>query len=139
MAKKKAKKKAKVKAKAKAKPKVKAKAKARPKPKAKPKAKAKAKPKVKPNGPPPTATPGMCDDFTAQTNQGVAWQTVPPGGCWVYQIPGTTWPFTPPSPIFVPQNNPGLIPNATVNVGTGKYQIDVKCCQSQVPKNVTVP
>ncbi len=143
MAKKKAKKKAKVKAKAKAKPKVKAKAKAKPKPKAKakpkPKAKPRAKAKEKQHGPPPTVTPGMCDDFTAQTGAGVAWLSVPTGGCWVYQIPGTTWPFTPPSPIFVPSPNPGLTPNAIVNVGQGKYQIDVKCCQNQVPKNVTVP
>jgi hypothetical protein len=148
MAKGKAKKKAKVKTKARAKPKVKAKAKAKPKvkaqakPKAKVKAKAKPKPKAKAkadNGPPPSVTPGMCDPITAQTGAGVIWQNVPVGGCWVRQIPGTTWPFTPPSPIFVPQTNPGQTPNAHINVSSGQYTIDVECCQNAVPKSVTVP
>jgi hypothetical protein len=141
--------KAKKKAKAKAKPKVKAKVrvKAKSKPKAKVKAKSKPKPKPKaqakgrPNGPtpPPSATPGMCNSFTAQTGAGVIWQNVPIGGCTIDQYQGGPWPFTPPPPIFVPYLNPGQTPNAHINVGTGQYTIDVKCCHSQMPKVVTVP
>jgi hypothetical protein len=145
-----AKKKAKVKAKAKTKTKtkVKAKAKAKASVKAKPKvqAKTKAKPKAKGrhNGPPPpSVTPGMCDPFTAQTGWGVIWQSPPIGGCYVSQIPGDIWPFTPvvppPNRLFVPQLNPGQIPNTHIAVGSGSYQVNVECCQNQMPKTVTVP
>jgi hypothetical protein len=81
----------------------------------------------------------MCDPITAATGTGVVWQNVPPGGCTVRQIPGDTWPFTPPSPIFVPYLNPGQTPNAYINVRSGQYTINVECCQNQMPKVVTVP
>jgi hypothetical protein len=135
--------KTKKKAKAKTKPKVKAKIKAKAKPKARVKAKAKPKPKAqvkgRHNGPPPSVTPGMCDPFTAATGAGVIWQNPPSGGCIVDQYLGGPWPFTPPPPIFVPYLNPSQTPNAFINVGTGKYTIDVKCCRNHMPKNVTVP
>jgi len=151
MAKGKAKKKAKVKAKGKTKAKAKSKAKAsvktKPKVQAKAQAKSKAKPKPKAkakgrhNGPPPPVNkPDMCDSFTAVTNSFVVWQDVPPGGCIVAQLPNTIWPFSPPSPISVPSQNPSQTPEATIIVGTGQYPIDVQCCQSpQMPKIVTVP
>jgi|HubBroStandDraft_6_1064221.scaffolds.fasta_scaffold1498761_1 hypothetical protein len=139
MAKKKGKSKVKAKPKAKARPK----AKAKPKPKAKPKAKAKSKPKAKAKaragGPPPGVTPGMCNPFTAQTGAAVIWQNVPSGGCTIDVYQGNPWPFTPGPPIVVPYLNPGQTPNAWINVGTGSYLIDVKCCKSQMPKTVTVP
>lgn len=140
MAKGKAKKKAKVKTKTKAK----VKSKAKPKTKAKPKAKQKAKPRATAKGrhnapPPPSVTPQMCDPFTAQTGAGVIWQNIPPGGCTVDKYQNDPWPFNPPPPIVVPYLNPGQTPNAYVNVGTGVYKIDVKCCLNQMPKNVTVP
>jgi hypothetical protein len=147
MAKGKAKKKAKVKTKAKAKPKVKAKAKPKAKVKAKVKPKAKPRPKAKakarPNGPPPSVKPGMCDPFTANTGAGVVWQSVPPTGCWIKEPnpkpPNYIWPFRPPAPIFVPYLNPGQTPNATINVGSGQYAIDVQCCTDLGLKTVTVP
>jgi hypothetical protein len=149
MAKGKAKKKAKVKAKGKTKAKAKTKASVKTKPKVQAKAQAKSKAKPKPklkakakgrhNGPPPVNKPDMCDSFTAVTNSSVLWQHVPPGGCIVAQLPNTIWPFSPASPISVPYLNPGQTPNATIIVGTGTYPIDVQCCQSQMPKIVTVP
>ena len=143
MAKGKAKKKAKVKTKAKAKPKAKTKAKPKAKVRAKAKPRPKAKAKGRDNGPPPSVTPGMCDPITAQTGAGVIWQNIPAGGCWVSQIPGYTWPFTPvvplPNRLFVPQLNPSQTPNTHIAVGTGSYRINVECCQNDVPKNVTVP
>ena len=145
MAKGKARKKAKVKTKAKAKTKVKAKAKPKAKVKAKPKAKARPKgaAKARLSGPPPSVKPGMCNPFTAQTGAGVIWQNVPSTGCWVKEPnpvpPNYIWPFTPPAPIFVPYLNPSQTPNATINVGSGTYAIDVQCCANEGLKSVTVP
>jgi len=138
-AKKKAKTKGKVKAKAKPKAKVKAKVKAKAKTKTKSRAqvKAKARPRTRARqNLPPTVMPGMCDSFTTPTGSFVVWQNVPPGGCVIEQS-GPVWPFNPGPPLQV-YSGPGN-PVITVTAGAGKWPFEVKCCDNNMPKNVTVP
>lgn len=130
MAKAKGKTKAKPKAKAKPKPKTKAKPKAKPKAKSTPKSKARAG-----NGIPITVTPGLCDDFTANTNDIVAWQQIPQTGCQISKG-NTAWPFNVPSPINLTRVSNTRI---TIAVGQGVYQIVVACCVNEAMKTVTVP
>jgi len=134
MAKAKGKTKAKPKAKAKPKPKAKIKSKAKPKAKAKPSLKAKPKSKAG-NGIPITVMPGMCDDFTANTGDIVAWQQIPSIGCQILKG-NTAWPFNVPHPInLLPVSNTQI----KIALGKGVYQILVQCCTANAPKNVTVP
>jgi hypothetical protein len=79
--------------------------------------------------------PDMCSDFTANTDDIVAWQKIPPLGCQVTK--GTTaWPFNVPYPIsLTPVSNVQI----KIAVGQGVYHIVVECCTNEAIKTVTVP
>jgi len=86
----------------------------------------------KAKGIPITVTPQMCDSFTANTGDTVAWQSIPANGCKIEQ--DGPWPFNIGPPITLP--SPSTI---TVTARTGSYTINVKCCAGLALKTVTVP
>ena len=74
---------------------------------------------------PTTRTPLICDNFSANPGDRIAWVGIPAEGCTLFQHQKYPWPFSLPSPITLPASAP-----VTIQFGLtpGDYLYNVSCC-----------
>ena len=79
----------------------------------------------------PSLSIKVCQNFSAASGSGVDWTEIPPAGCALESVQGSTWPFTAAAPITLPSPSS---PAATIKAGlkAGAYYFQPTCCRKPV-------